>query len=436
MSRLRSRAVFTAGVFLLLTSVAVADTTGATTTTEREGTQDVATGSTSPATGEPSGVWTNAKGDAGHTGVADAGPTGEPVEVWRFEGGLYCHRQPAVVAGVVYAPCHDGNLYAVDAATGTERWRFTATDVAAVVATTGGLVYVEYLDWDLGGSADVETNGLVALDAATGQERWHAEVPGGTGPIVDDGVLVVGTTEGFLLGLDVATGDERWRYQVSTTGGVGPVALADGIAYAGVDAEGFFAVDVESGTLLWSGDIGGQRIGTAVVGEGVAYIGATGEGGGGNLYAFDAKTGDLLWKHDQPLFSPTVLDGVGYTGAEDGTVTAFNTADGSELWQSELGGGVVLNVAIANGVLYALRAGTETDRVDTVVFSLDATTGEQLWSFTVDGDVNGGVAVGGGRAFVDTEFNGVYAIGGTDQGAVAATTSPSSSPDTAATTAG
>ena len=282
----------------------------------------------------------------------------------------------------------------------------------------------------------METNVLRALDAATGQERWHVAVPGSSGAVVDDGVLVIGTGDGFLLGLDAATGDERWRTQVSTHGAVAVAALADGIAVAGVDAEGFFAVDAESGTLLWRGDIGGQRIGTAVVAEGVAYIGATGEGGGGHLYAFDARTGDLLWKHDQPLFSPTVLDGVGYSGAEDGTVTAFNTADGTERWQSELGGGVVLNVAIANGVLYALRAGTETDRVDTVVFSLDATTGEQLWSFTVDGDVLGGVAVGGGRAFVNTEFNGVYAIGGTDQGAVAATTSPSSSPDTAATTAG
>ena len=147
MSRLRSRALFTAGVFLLLTSVAVADTTGATTTTEPEGTEDVATASTSPATGESSGVWTNAKGDAGRTGVADAGPTGEPVEVWRFEGGLYCHRQPAVVAGVVYAPCHDGILYALDAATGTERWRFTGTDLGAVTAV-GDLVYVEVFDVD------------------------------------------------------------------------------------------------------------------------------------------------------------------------------------------------------------------------------------------------------------------------------------------------
>jgi outer membrane protein assembly factor BamB len=343
--------------------------------------------------------------------VADAGPTGEPVEVWRFEGGRSCHRQPAVVAGVVYAPCHDGVLYALDAATGTERWRFTGIDMGAVTAV-GDLVYIEVFDVE--GPLDVETNVLRALDAATGQERWHVVVPGSSGAVVDDGVLVIGTGDGFLLGLDAATGDERWRTQVSAQGAADPVALADGIAYVGVDAEGFFAVDADSGMLLWRGDIGGQQIGTAVVGEGVAYIGATQGGGGGHLYAFDATTGELLWRSDQPLFSPTVLDGVGYSGAEGGTVTAFNTADGMERWQAQLGAGAVLNVAIANGVLYALRSGTDTDPVDSAVFALDAATGDQLWSVTVDG---------------------VYAIGGTDQGAVAPTTSPpSSSPDTAATT--
>jgi hypothetical protein len=86
---------------MLLTSVAVADTTGATTTSEPDGTEDVAAASTSAATEETSGVWAQFRGNAAHTGVADAGPTGEPVEVWHLRLSDECHRQPAVVAGVV-----------------------------------------------------------------------------------------------------------------------------------------------------------------------------------------------------------------------------------------------------------------------------------------------------------------------------------------------
>ena len=33
----------------------------------------------------PTGDWTNFKGDAAHRGVADAGPTGQPVELWRVQ---------------------------------------------------------------------------------------------------------------------------------------------------------------------------------------------------------------------------------------------------------------------------------------------------------------------------------------------------------------
>ena len=69
-----------------------------------------------------------------------------------------CNPPPAVVAGVVYAACDDGVLYALVAATGSERWRFEGSGLGDVTAV-GSLVYVN--------DADV----LRALDAATGQER-------------------------------------------------------------------------------------------------------------------------------------------------------------------------------------------------------------------------------------------------------------------------
>jgi outer membrane protein assembly factor BamB len=407
---------------VLLSSVGVANATRATTTTEPEGTADVAaTASTSPPTEDTSGGWSQFRGNAAHTGVADAGPTGDPVEVWHLPVRDECHRQPAVVAGVVYAPCSHG-LHAVDAATGSERWMFEGTNMR-VVAVAGDLVYVT--DREPGDSAELETTVLRAIDAVTGQERWHVAVPNG-GPVVDDGVLVTGTSEGYLLGLDAATGAERWRLQVTTQGPTGGPALADGIAYVGAGADGIFAVDAASGTVLWRGDIGDQPIGTAVVAEGIAYFAASTDNGRGRLYAFDAESGDALWVLDQPLFSPSVFDGVGYSGSEAGTLYAFNTADGTDLWQVELGG-FVANAVIANGVVYvnSLR-----DPVDTTLFALDAATGDELWTFTLK-PILGGLAVVGGRAFLNGD--GPYAIGGTDQGAVAATTETSGAPGTAAT---
>ena len=70
---------------------------------------------------------------------------------------------PAVANGLVYFGSGDGNIYAVDGASGALKWKFTAGDVVhASPAIAGGLVLVG--SWD--------TN-FYALDAATGAERWR-----------------------------------------------------------------------------------------------------------------------------------------------------------------------------------------------------------------------------------------------------------------------
>jgi outer membrane protein assembly factor BamB len=63
---------------------------------------------------------------------------------------------------LVYVGSNDRYLYALDATTGTERWKFTAGDrMYSTPAVSGGVVYV--------GSDD---DYLYALDATTGTERW------------------------------------------------------------------------------------------------------------------------------------------------------------------------------------------------------------------------------------------------------------------------
>ena len=67
--------------------------------------------------------------------------------------------------GVAYVGSADGILYALDAATGEERWRF-ATDV---VFTSSPAVSQETVVAASGQS-------LYALDAGTGMERWRFEM--------------------------------------------------------------------------------------------------------------------------------------------------------------------------------------------------------------------------------------------------------------------
>ena len=90
-------------------------------------------------------------------------------EKWRFHGGEdpLIHNQvgfqssPAVVDGVVYTGCRDSNVYALDAATGKEKWRVNnqGSWVNTSPAVANGKVYFATSDSSL----------FQAVDAATGK---------------------------------------------------------------------------------------------------------------------------------------------------------------------------------------------------------------------------------------------------------------------------
>ena len=95
---------------------------------------------------------------------------------------------PAVANGVVYAGSHDGKIYALNATHRCQKWIFaTGAGVTSSVAVANGIVYA--------GSND---NILYVLDADTGVERWRHKTGGGihSSPAVVDSVVYVGSNDG------------------------------------------------------------------------------------------------------------------------------------------------------------------------------------------------------------------------------------------------
>jgi len=82
--------------------------------------------------------------DAAHTGYNPAAhEITEPLELrWRFTAATDTVWSPAVVADTAYVGSKDGNLYALDTATGGERWRVTVADRASIPAVNDGTVYI------------------------------------------------------------------------------------------------------------------------------------------------------------------------------------------------------------------------------------------------------------------------------------------------------
>jgi len=107
--------------------------------------------------------------DPQHTGVA--GESLEtPLEVlWKFETGGMVKGSPVVSGGTVYIGSRDHYVYALDADTGTEKWKFKTGSimVRSSPVVSGGTVYI--------GAGD---NYVYALDADTGTEKWKFKTGG------------------------------------------------------------------------------------------------------------------------------------------------------------------------------------------------------------------------------------------------------------------
>jgi outer membrane protein assembly factor BamB len=369
-----------------------------------------------PATPEPTpgSGWTQGKGNAARTGVGNAGPTGQPIELWRFQAGGPCMLGAVVVDQTIYAEC--GELYALDALDGSEIWRFTADGpISGGLSTAGDLVYV--ID-----SVSV----LYAVDRTTGSEVWRFGSPVFGSPAIEDGLFVTGSPDGMLVGIDAQTGAERWRYQVTDSGETNTPAIANGVVYVGSTVGGLVAVDAETGELRWRVDTPEGGTGTPAVADNVVFIGSFAPDGSSAHFAFDAETGEMLWNQTLQYGTVSIQDGVGYGVNQNDQVSnviAFDTSDGSELWRTAF---TPTNrpIAVAGDVVYVPNDGEQ------LVYALDAATGRELWQFEVDGPMNASVAVTDGRLYAATTTGSMYAIGGTGESIIAAPGSQASPPAT------
>ncbi|WIG58429.1 MAG: hypothetical protein OJF49_001175 [Ktedonobacterales bacterium] len=159
-------------------------------------------------------------------------------EIWSAKAGADAIAQgkdgaivnlPAIANGIVYIGSEDHNLYALDALTGAQRWKYPTGDEIfySSPAVANGMVYV--------GSED---HMIYALDAKTGTKVWSYETKGkvASSPAVVGAMLYIGSSDRSVYVLDAKTGSLLHKYAVSGSVVVQPMVV-NGILYAG-DANG------------------------------------------------------------------------------------------------------------------------------------------------------------------------------------------------------
>lgn len=245
-----------------------------------------------------------------------------------------------VVDDRVYFSDTDGVTWAYSLA-GDLLWSFASAAPILVRPTLHqGSIFVTNVD-DLALALDAETGALrwryqARLDPTRVAElRLYAAPPA----IPLDDLVVLGFSDGTLVGVEADSGDERWYKRI----GEGrypdivaaPVPFGEDL-YASAYFEPFVAVDQETRTVRWRVDVGS---------------------------AFGVTVDDAR--------DPTVL----YHPGTDGKLRAYSALTGAERWVWDSGTSAALTAPVLT------EAGLLIGSSERGLYLVDAETGRELWSF-------------------------------------------------------
>lgn len=287
---------------------------------------------------------------------------------------------PSLAAnGVLYVPCENGNLLAVDSHSGSNYWTHSTPTAEGVYASTAlasdGTIYF--------GSYDKH---LYAITPA-GTRKW-ASLLGATifaSPAVgSDGTIYCGADDGVVYALHPANGTKSWIFTTGTNAIVAsPAISSNGDLYLGVGSyknPSFYSIS-PAGATNWIFHTGAAiRSSAALDRSGNVYFGCD----DGFLYCLRSD-GSLNWSFNagSPIGSSPALadDGVIYFGADDGNFYALGPG-GNLLWNWHAPGKVFASPAIGldgsvyfasdDGSLHVLRGRRPPMNSDWPMFRHDA----------------------------------------------------------------
>ncbi len=138
--------------------------------------------------------------------------------------------------------------------------------------------------------------GLYALDAESGAQRWvyPTELPLGHSPTIQDGIAYVGGFDHKLHAIDAFSGQGLWTFEAGAGFETNPLVVEDKV-YAGNRDGIFYAIYTEgpqAGQLAWQYPTQGPILFSAAYKDGIVYFASQDS----HAYALDAQTGTLVWK--------------------------------------------------------------------------------------------------------------------------------------------
>ena len=322
--------------------------------------------------------------------------------------------------------------------------------------------------------------------------RWKQAVPGrgNSSPVIwGDHVLVttaLGEIEGSKLvvcSFDRRTGTLQWQAEAGQARGTShnkngyasASVVTDGSqVFASFGSVGLFAYDLATGQQQWQANLGplqhewGSASSPVLVGEHVIQL--CDSAAESSLKAFDKHTGQVVWSTPRtstgcwstPLLveatdaagqkrQELIVNGTGVDGSGTGYITAYDPADGHELWRVQgttevvcpsaiAGGGLVISTSGRNGPIMAIRPGGNGDVSSShivwkysrggeyvptglaqqnrlylmadggVISCLNLASGEEVWRDRLKGTFTASLISADGHLYATNEYGVVYVL--------------------------
>lgn len=225
---------------------------------------------------------------------------GSRLMFWRdtiVETGLTS--SPAVANGLLVVGGRNGEVVALDADTGKERWKITvSSEVIATPLITSDRIVVRSND-----------GRVVGLDPADGSRKWvfdrglpSLSLRGSSAPVAGQGTVYVGYDDGTVIVLRLEDGARGWEQIIAEPEGrteLDRIADVDGEIQVGLEEvfavsyhDQMMAISNANGRPLWNRDIGSYA-GLALLSDRVVVSDKA-----GTIWALDRATGSALWKQD------------------------------------------------------------------------------------------------------------------------------------------
>ncbi len=341
--------------------------------------------------------WPLYRGDALMSGVGQAKLPDQLEERWVFKAKNAIEGAPAIVQDTVYVGSFDKHLYALDLATGQEKWKTRLGAFRASPSVRDGKVYIGDLD-----------GRFYCVNAADGKLIWKFETEGeiSSGCNFHGDNILFGSHDSTLYCID-SKAKKLW--EVKTEGPVNgsPVVVGDTTFVAGCD-EVLHVLDARTGKELGTVPLGGQAAATAAVSGDFTYVGTMTN----QVVGIDWKKQTKVWEFEprvraQPFFSSAVVTPeLIVAGSRDKSLYGLDRKTGKPVWTFETDGPVDGSPVVVGERVYAGCLSNDGN-----FYVLELKSGKKLQELNLDSAVTGSVAVGPNCVLVGTDKGSLYCLG-------------------------